>query len=102
MDAKRCAEMRSFVALNLKLARDIIRNEEKGNGLILIGERMMSGSHRKSECHTPLECYFSKQRHRGGSYESPTVEQVPLNAIYDTTQSIYLIACGGSIYRPHE
>ena len=35
----------------------------------------------------PLECYFSKQRHRGGSNENPTVEQVPLSAM--TQQSIY-------------
>ena len=29
----------------------------------------------------PLEHYFSCQRHRGGSNDNPTAEQVPLNAI---------------------
>lgn len=29
----------------------------------------------------PLERYFSRQRHRGGSNENPTAEQVPLNAM---------------------
>ena len=28
----------------------------------------------------PLERYFSKQRHRGGSSENPTTYQVPYNA----------------------
>ncbi len=28
----------------------------------------------------PLERYFSKQRHRGGSNENPTAAQVPYNA----------------------
>ena len=28
----------------------------------------------------PLERYFSKQRHRGGSNENPTAAQVPFNA----------------------
>ena len=29
----------------------------------------------------PLERYFSRQRHRGGSNDNPTAEQVPLNAM---------------------
>ena len=38
----------------------------------------------------PLERYFSKQRHRGGSNENPTAEQVPLNAMMlIKQQSIY-------------
>lgn len=28
-----------------------------------------------------LERYFSRQRHRGGSNDNPTAEQVPLNAV---------------------
>lgn len=28
----------------------------------------------------PLERYFSKQRHRGGSCDNPTAKQVPYNA----------------------
>jgi hypothetical protein len=28
----------------------------------------------------PLERYFSRQRHRGGSNENPTASQVPYNA----------------------
>ena len=38
----------------------------------------------------PLECYFSKQCHRGGSNENPTVEQVPLSTMTLVQhQSIY-------------
>ena len=29
----------------------------------------------------PLERYFARQRHKGGSNDNPTVHQVPLNAI---------------------
>ena len=29
----------------------------------------------------PLERYFSRQRHRGGSNDNPTADQVPLNAM---------------------
>ena len=29
----------------------------------------------------PLERYFSRQRHRGGSNDNPSAEQVPLNAM---------------------
>ena len=28
----------------------------------------------------PLECYFSRQRHRGGSCDNPTAQLVPYNA----------------------
>ena len=38
----------------------------------------------------PLERYFSKQRHRGGSNENPTAAQVPLNGVTIVQQqSIY-------------
>ena len=38
----------------------------------------------------PLERYFSKQRHRGGSNENPTAAQVPLNGMTIVQQqSIY-------------
>lgn len=29
----------------------------------------------------PLERYFSRQRHKGGSNDNPTAHQVPLNAM---------------------
>ena len=31
-------------------------------------------------CQDPLERYFSRQRHRGGSNDNPTASQVPYNA----------------------
>ena len=38
----------------------------------------------------PLECYFSRQRHHGGSNDNPTAEQVPLNAMtLNQQQSLY-------------
>ena len=38
----------------------------------------------------PLERYFSRQRHRGGSNDNPTAEQVPLNAMtLMQQQSVY-------------
>ena len=37
----------------------------------------------------PLECYFSRQQHRGGSNDNPTTEQVPLSGMTLIQQAIY-------------
>ena len=38
----------------------------------------------------PLERYFSKQRHRGGSNENPLASQVPFNA---SVRMRYTVVC---------
>jgi hypothetical protein len=41
----------------------------------------------------PLECYFSRQRHRGGSNDNPIAHQVPYNAAILVQQRSIAMYC---------